>query len=171
MSLQLLRTVRALALGCVALAGTDVPVRAATGHDLWLRYVAVEEPALRQAYARTISAIVTQDDSSTGRVALAELRRGLSGLLGAAVPIVDTLPPEGGVLLGTPAGSPLVAALGLDETLGRLGEEGYLIRSTRVEGREATVIASSRPCGVLYGVFHLLRLIQTRQPLTGLDLA
>ena len=37
-----------------------------------------------------------------------------------------------------------------------------------VGGRRATVIAANSDVGVLYGAFHLLRLLQTQQPLAGL---
>ncbi|MDB5454526.1 MAG: alpha-glucuronidase, partial [Caulobacter sp.] len=55
--------------------------------------------------------------------------------------------------------------------LSTLGPEGYLIRTASVDGRKATVIAANSDVGVLYGVFHYLRLIQTRQPLDALNVA
>ena len=72
----------------------------------------------------------------------AELTRGLSGLLGVPVPRVDRVRSAGAVIVGTPSTSPLVAALGWTDALARLGDEGYVIRSTTVGGHAATVIAS-----------------------------
>src|SRR6185503_7752497 len=77
----------------------------------------------------------------------------------------------GGVVAGTPAGAPLVAALGWEKELAPLGDEGYRIRSTRIGSRAVTVIASRGPAGLLYGAFHFLRLIQTGRPLAALDVA
>ena len=42
--------------------------------------------------------------------------------------------------------------------IGQAGKEGYLIRSTSVGGRRATVIAAASDIGVLYGAFAYLRL-------------
>jgi alpha-glucuronidase len=53
--------------------------------------------------------------------------------------------------------------------LDRVGTEGYLIRSLDYEGHPVTVIAADSEVGVLYGVFHFLRLQQTRQSLEHLD--
>ena len=44
------------------------------------------------------------------------------------------------IVVGTPSTSPQLAALGLD--LSALGEEGYLLRSVRIDGRPATAVAA-----------------------------
>jgi alpha-glucuronidase len=72
------------------------------------------------------------------------------------------------VIAGTPVESAAIAAAGLDGDLRALGEEGYVIRSMRVGGRRATLVAANRDVGVLYGAFHLLRLLQTHQPIDAL---
>ncbi len=147
------------------------PARAETGYDLWLRYVPVPDAAQRDAYRNVVAAIVAPQRSPTGRVVVNELRRGLGGLLAGDVPLVDTLRADGTLVAGTPASSPLIAALGWTRPLAQLGNEGYLIRSTRIGRHAVTVIASRGNIGVLYGAFHFLRLIQTGQPIVGLDLA
>lgn len=147
-----------------ALLSLAFPARAEDGHELWLRYRPVEAPAL-DAYREATTALLPGGNSAVIRAATAELERGLEGLTGRTPPVV-TGPEAGVVLYGTPATSPLIA--GLDLPLSDLGDEGYLIRSVRLDGRPATVIAANADIGVLYGVFDLLRRIQTRQPLTGL---
>ena len=79
--------------------------------------------------------------------------------------------PDGAIVLGTPRSSRAVAGLGWTADLDRQGDEGYLIRSTPVAGGRATVIASRSDAGVLYGVFHFLRLLQTGQSVERLDVA
>ena len=59
---------------------------------------------------------------------------------------------------------------GLPLSLERAGREGFVIRSVVINQQPATVIAANSDVGVLYGAFHFLRLIQTRQPLTALDI-
>ena len=48
-----------------------------------------------------------------------------------------------------------------DKELKELGKEGYLIRTLNQGNHRTTVVASAGDAGLLYGVFHLLRLIQT----------
>jgi alpha-glucuronidase len=141
-----------------------------TGYDLWLRYRPVGQGPLLREYRSALASIVAPGGSPTIEVAAAELRRGLAGLLAAEVPLAARAA-EGAVLLGTPLTSPEIAGLGWGEALARLGPEGYRIRATRVGKSPAIVIASEGEAGVLYGAFHLLRLIQTRQPLAGVDIA
>ena len=153
------------------LAGSATPARAEDGYDLWLRYPLVSDPALLRDYRTAIAGIVLQGMSPTLGVARAELERGLRGLLGRAVPADAGVARAGELVVGTPAGSPVVAALGLGAELRRLGDEGYLIRSLSVRGHRVIVIAANRDVGVLYGTFVFLRRLQMHQPVAELDLA
>ena len=159
-----------VALAAVVLSAVS-PALAETGRDLWLRYERIDDEAVRAACRRAVSAIVAPADSATGRVMTSELQRGLRGLLAAEIPLADAVVAPGALVVGTPGTSPAIAALGWAEALARLGDEGYLIRSTSISGRPATVIASRGEIGALYGVFHFLRLIQTRRPIQALDIA
>src|SRR5690606_13632411 len=94
--------------------------------------------------------------------------RGLRGPPGPAPALGGAPSAAGAVLVGTPASLPRLAGLGLD--LEGLGDEGYLIRSVQLDGRAATVVAANSDVGALYGGFHLLRLLQARQPIDALDL-
>ncbi|HEU4625876.1 MAG TPA: alpha-glucuronidase family glycosyl hydrolase [Steroidobacteraceae bacterium] len=158
--------IRAL-LGALALLAVQ-GAWAEDGYDLWLRYVPVQGQELA-AYRARASGIALAGSSATLHAACAELVRGLAGLLGQAVPVGTNTGRDGTIVLGTPASSPEIAALRLDLT--GLGPEGYLIRSVTIGGHPATVIAANEDIGVLYGTFHLLRLIQTHRPLQNLDIA
>ncbi|UYY59251.1 alpha-glucuronidase family glycosyl hydrolase [Sphingomonas sp. S2-65] len=133
------------------------PASAEDGYDLWLRY----RPLPAAQAAALPGAVAAQEQDPTIRVAAQELERALAGL--------RANPREGGqgaIVIGT-ARSPQVAALGLP--LAGLGDEGYLLRSATVAGRPVTVIAASRPAGVLYGAFALIRRLQLCQPLDRLN--
>ena len=52
---------------------------------------------------------------------------------------------------------------GLSSEIKSLGTEGYLIRSLNVKGIKTTIIAANTNVGLLYGVYGLLRIIQTEQ--------
>lgn len=141
--------------------------RAEDGYDLWLRYPPVTGEWL-QTYRAAATELVPGKSSPTLEAARSELSRGLGGMLTQAVPVSAAPSRDGSVIFGTPQSSAVVAGLGL--TLDRAGPEGYVIRSLRVQGRQATVIAANTDIGVLYGAFHLLRLLQTRLPLDHLDI-
>lgn len=135
------------------------------GYEMWLRYQPVAEQKLRTAYQQQLGGIVAEGESPTLQAAISELQRGLTGLLAKPVSISKKL--SGDVLvIGTPTSSPLIASLDLSARLSTVGNEGYLIEQTRINKRNVTVIAANTDVGVLYGSFHLLRLLQTHQ---GLD--
>src|SRR5665213_94186 len=115
-----------------------VPAYAEDGYDLWLRYRPMEASALAR-YRPLATAIVSEGASPSLEAAKSELTRGLSGLLDR--PIGAGAVADGAVVIGTPAGSPLVAGLKLP--LAGLGKEGYLIRSVSLGGHAVTVIAAN----------------------------
>jgi alpha-glucuronidase len=160
---------RVLAAGALVLASIlpAQQLRAEDGYELWLRYRPVES-AHAGEYRSAATQLVAAATTPTQVVTRAELQRGLAGLLGAAVPLSDAVTADGALIVGTPASSPLVRKLELDTN--KLGHEGYLIRSVVVDGHAATVIAANDDLGALYGAFHFLRLLQTRQSLDRLDL-
>src|SRR5690606_34904464 len=144
------------------------PAAAEDGYDLWLRYEAVA-PEWQQRYRSQLTHIVQRTSSPTLQIAHDELARGLAGVLGARVPSAEQIEKAGALLYGTPQSSDTIARL--DLPLKDLGNEGYLLRSATLDGRAVTVIAANSDLGVLYGAFHLLRLLQTQQPIDRLEIA
>ncbi|WP_336969130.1 alpha-glucuronidase family glycosyl hydrolase [Sphingobium aromaticiconvertens] len=151
-------------IALILLTGTP-SAQAEDGYDLWLRYPRAEGPALSglSGHARSI---VAPGTSPTARAALEELTRGLTGMTGEA-PAVASAPDEGAILLATTE-SPALARFSLD--LKPLGAEGYAIRTTTIDGKGVTVIAANADRGLLYGVFHYLRLAATGAPLDALKI-
>ncbi len=144
-----------------------MPASAEDGYDLWLRYrdVGSSRLAAIDPYVREL--VEGKATSPTLGAVKAELTRGLSGLTGRNVPVVQQPTQQGAVLYGTPASSPTLAELPLG--LDRIGDEGYVIRSALVNQKPVTIIAANSDIGVLYGAFHYLRLVQTGQSLASLD--
>jgi len=155
-------------LGCALLGAAAPRPHGEDGYELWLRYRPVSNASLRREYRAAIAYLVMEGDSPTQRAARDELTMGLRGLLGAAVPLARTVTRDGAVVAGTPATSPLVAGLPIAAELGQVGNEGYVLKATRIGGRQAIVIAANRDAGVLYGAFALLRLLQTNRPVADL---
>lgn len=141
------------------------PAQAEDGYDLWLRYKPLPADVQTRVRANAASILREGRDASID-VAARELHVGLGELLGGPVPIGGDVG-AGAILIGTPRSSPRVAALGLP--LDKAGDEGFVIRTVRIDGQPVTVIAGNASIGVLYGAFHYLRLVQTGQDVAALD--
>ena len=147
-------------LGCMG------SVHAEDGYDLWLRYVPVDS-SLAEQYRTRLGEMVAPDQTATQRAAREELMRGLGGLLGSAPRLQADGAGQRLLVLGTPDSSRWIAPFRRE--LDALGDEGYLLRQTRIDGRDVLLVAAPRDIGVLYGVFHLLRLLQTGASLDALE--
>src|SRR5690606_19642097 len=147
--------------------GAALPAMAEDGYDLWLRYRPLPAPVLKQ-YRDLGGQVVAPAQTGTQRATRDELVRGLAGLLGREPGQAARVQRNGAIVVGTPAAVPQLSALQGD--LEGLGEEGYLIRRTRLDGRAATVVAATSDIDVLYDTIHLLRLPQSGEPLASLDL-
>lgn len=152
------------------LAGAAQVSNAEDGYDMWLRFQPVADKPLRKTYQQQFNQILVERDTPGLSVAAAELQRGLSGLLDKPVAITNKKLSKHSLVVGTPATSPLITSLQLGDRLAALGEEGYLIERTLINKRPVTIIAANSDVGVLYGSFHLLRLIQTQQSLDKISI-
>ncbi len=147
------------------------PSAAEDGYRLWLRYDKIADVALLEQYVNNITGFMIEGNSPVLDVASAELQNGLGGLLGINIPELSQIRKDGALIAGTPKGSPAIASLKLDDKLKGINDEGYIILSTTLKRRKVTVIAAKSDVGVMYGIFHFLRLMQTHQPLSSLDLS
>jgi alpha-glucuronidase len=137
------------------------------GYEMWLRYHQVADQSLLSSYRAAMQRVVVEGESPILQSAVSELTRGLSGLLGTAV-TAGPASVDGLVVIGTPSSSASIRALNLETRLAPLGSSGFLIDRLPVGGRQAIVVAAKEDVGVLYGVFHLLRHLQTQRPLDAL---
>jgi alpha-glucuronidase len=154
---------------CISALST---ARAETGYELWLRYRTVKDSVRRAEYRASLMRVVSEGGgaSPSARAAYDELRTALRILLGGAPRMTDEMIAGNSLIIGTPTRSPLIASLALDSVLSSVGPDGFVIRRMEVKRLPAIVIAANRDVGVLYGVFHLLRLLQMNQPIAKLDI-
>jgi len=162
----LLRAVGTRLCAVLALLACAGGARAEDGYRLWMRYQPVATTVAAD-YRRQLAEVVAPDRTPMQRATRDELARSLPGLLGTAPPMRTAISTDHALVLGTPQSSALVAAFGNE--VATLGDEGFLIRRVRIEGRDVLLVAARRDVGVLYGTFHLLRLLQRGMPLQGLD--
>jgi alpha-glucuronidase len=139
--------------------------QAEDGYDLWLRYRPLSADAQSADRVQATALVFERNDASILKAA-EELDRALSGMLGSK-PAAGSIQ-AGAILLGTST-EPRIRALNLP--LGKLGSEGYLIRSTTVDGKKITVVAANSGVGVLYGSFALIQHLQRGLPLDALDIS
>ncbi|MCZ8523944.1 MULTISPECIES: alpha-glucuronidase family glycosyl hydrolase [Paenibacillus] len=133
----------------------------AAGYDAWLgTQAAAGNQGIDQAGAWFGTVTVTDQHEVTG-TASAEWCRAVEGLYGINPSVLQAggEGTSGGVLLGT-----FGSSAQLDEAFGPAaasvtGPEGFAIRADRERRRIA--VGAKTPAGVLYGVFHLLRLLRT----------
>lgn len=133
-------------------------VKAENGYDLWLRYQKITDVELLRHYQSQIGSIQFLGNSPTLEIAESELKRGLEGLLGYESSDDNSRK----IIVGK------VNDLYTEQTneIKHLGREGYQIITTGDE----IVITASEDAGILYGVFHFLRLLQTHQNISKLDI-
>lgn len=162
----LLRAVGTRLCAVLALLACAGGARAEDGYRLWMRYQPVATTVAAD-YRRQLAEVVAPDGTPMQRATRDELARSLPGLLGTAPPMRTAISTDHALVLGTPQSSALVAAFGNE--VATLGDEGFLIRQVRTEGRDVLLVAARRDVGVLYGTFHMLRLLQRGMPLRGLD--
>ncbi len=140
-------------------------VSAHDGYDLWMAYSKLDDETILKEYKQAFSSIVIQGQSETLRIIREEVKKGLDGLLGADLPICSTLTTGCSLVIGTPTQSNLMQKLDLSSELVTLGHEGFLIRAIEIDGIPSVVITANEDIGLLYGSFHLLRLMQNGQSL------
>ncbi|MDQ2076302.1 alpha-glucuronidase family glycosyl hydrolase [Marinimicrobium sp. ABcell2] len=141
------------------------------GYRMWLRYDPIENTSLRNDYRSQLRHLVVDSQSPTIDAAVKELRMGLGGLLDRELAERDNLARRGNLVIGTPESSELIASLDLEDRLAQVGPEGFILEETRINRRPATIVAAQSDVGVLYGVYHLLRLLQTGETIDGLNVS
>lgn len=142
---------------------------AENGYELWLRYHKVENLSLLIKYQSLNKVVVFPANSDRLKAAKRELALGLKGLLNLDLVDSQNLTSDG-LLIGTPESSGLISRSSYIKEINELDPEGYIIRTTNIDGKSIILIAAKTDIGVLYGVFHYLRLIQTNQPLDKLEI-
>ena len=99
------------------------------------------------------------------RLAAGEVQRYLYRISGKVLPIGDEgawkqAPSRPMILVGTPQANSLLAAVaagaGIDLGAAALGDQGFVVKATRAQGRPVVVIAAAAPVGVLYGAYTFL---------------
>jgi alpha-glucuronidase len=145
-------------------------LRPEDGNELWLRYVPIADAARLAEYRSAIKQIAIGVSSPTLLAAQEEALVALENLLGKQIPLVDLVDQDGTLVAGTPQSADVIASLDLQEELRQAGDEGFVITRRQVGDKDCIVIVANADIGVLYGVFHFLRHLQTHKTLENLHI-
>lgn len=144
--------------------------KAENGYELWLRYKAIESKNQLDAYRNQITGILVGGNSATIELAKKELLEGLSGLLQKAIPFRNSAAQNGTIIIGTPTAAPILKQAGLSILLQNAGQEGFIIVAKTINNKKCLIISANTDIGILYGVFHFLRLLQTQKNIEALQI-
>jgi Alpha-glucuronidase len=138
------------------------------GYRLWQKYDTIEDKVTRQQMREKLTTLNISGNSATTKIIREELKYALTGLLGHPPRFSQKLEDQQ-LIIGTPETLPKKVYSQLNP-LEKLGEEGYRIRSLTVQGKNLTVIIGNSDTAILYGTYHLLRLIQTHTNISALNI-
>jgi alpha-glucuronidase len=141
-------------------------IKAEDGYRLWLRYDKIENTTVLERYKSLINSVVITGNSSTINIARQEILIGLQGLLNKKIPEVNSIKSNSILIYKKPIG--LYESPGINYN--ELGDEGFAISTITGSVKNVIFITANTDIGVLYGVFHFLRLIQTQQPINNLKI-
>ncbi|MAO66649.1 MAG: alpha-glucuronidase [Balneola sp.] len=140
------------------------------GYRAWLRYEKVSNEQLLESYRSHIQSVYIKGTSPTLQAIKSELEKGLGGLLAADVHFNSAIQ-DGSLLVGTADELSSFFGNELEPLLQKINQEGYVIKSLQVDGKNVTVVTGKTDIGVLYGTFAFLRNLQTHKDISSLEVA
>lgn len=151
----------------LALLFAAQPVLAEDGYRLWLRYDKISDPLLMAQYRQQINAFYIAGNSPTLQAARQELKTGLAALLARSIP--ENIPTS--LIIGTKNDlkKQLHITVSSDHAV-KDSASAFSITTQQFNSRNCIIISGYTDIGVLYGVFHFLRLLQTHTDIRSLHI-
>lgn len=143
--------------------------KAEDGYRLWLRYDKISDQKKSTVYTKAIKGWMIEGESPTITAAKKELQQGLDGLLGQPIPSVKNLK-GGGIVIAARSNASILSSFNMKEKLKNIQHEGFVIFNAMINNNKVIVISANEDSGILYGVFHFLRLLQTNQDIHNLSI-
>jgi alpha-glucuronidase len=138
------------------------------GYNCWLGYHLIENTELRNDYAVWASNIVVSLSSDEFKNAAYELKYGIKGILGVDAAETEKPVNSSFVLLGVLGESQETDSYIEQEEAAQIGCEGFIIKSVKKNDGHIVLVAGATHKGLLYGVFSLLRCMQTESLNAGM---
>lgn len=137
------------------------------GYKGWLHYTCCQDDNLTKQYRDWCGSIMLTGDSPVLKAAESELARGISAIVGLTPEPTGS---EALIRLGVVGQSPGLVRAADMEGADSLSEEGYMIRTVNDGNDRYIALVGKTDRGVLYAAFHLLRLLQTEEPIEDLHI-
>lgn len=148
----------ALALFCLIMI-LPAKLFAEDGYKLWLAYQKLKDEAHVSRVNHSFSSLFSEKSKSpTIAIAENELVLALRSLTGKPITIDQSLKKNAIVFL-TP-GSAFASLSSFDKKWNEFKDDEFKIETITINGKSCTAIAARTDVGILYGTFHLLRVIQ-----------
>ena len=147
-----------------------VPGCGAECYDLWMKYKKIDQEETLKKYQQLITGITIIGDTKTCDIIRNELKHAFSGLLGKEIPVSESEIQHASVLIAKQGTVELINKLDLNMILDSLGNEGFVIKSVNINNKNVIIVTANQDIGLLYGSFHLLRLIQTYSDLANIQI-
>ena len=141
-------------------------LKAEDGYDLWLRYKKISNNSLLDHYKKQITSPVVLGSSQTIAIIKTELTHAFSGLTGTSYKILSSPGKSTTFIAGAVSASTIISSVVTKEELDVIGNEGFIIKTK--PGK--TIITANTDIGVMYGIFHFLRLLQTQQSILNINI-
>lgn len=135
------------------------------GYRLWLKYDKIQDTAYHRMCYEHFQSLAIIGASQTLEAARAEIKRGLGGLL--ATDIKEVGFNEGQLVLTKYRDLPARLKIKFRRDIPS-HKEGYFIRAVKEKGERKVFVVGQEDIGILYGTFHLLKILQARRPLEDL---
>lgn len=133
-------------------------IKAEDGSRLWLRFKVIDPLGVN------ISAMKGKD---TG-IAVTEFQSAWVEMFGNRLPVTTQL--KNNTLLILKSSDWEIKKLIAPDDIRRITKEGYLIRTVKRGNQNYTIVTARSDAGLLYGVYHLLRLIQVGKLGQGINI-
>ncbi|ADU28830.1 alpha-glucuronidase family glycosyl hydrolase [Evansella cellulosilytica] len=124
------------------------------GYKMWLRYNQITNQEVLEEYQSCLQHLHFSVNTATILAAVDELQAGLSSMINHSLHVLKTKDQRATLLLT------IEESIAKEENVQvEIEDEGYVIKSIK---NNRLIIFGKTDIGVLYGVFHLLRLMQTQ---------
>lgn len=124
------------------------------GYRLWLRYDKISDPKVLAGYSLLSKGAWLNSTSPTAQIIRKEMFAALSGLLGKAI-AAPSREQDASIVIRQVS----------DPTI---KDDGFIIQTVGSGSQTKVVISSNSEVGLLYGSFHLIKLLQTNKSIEAL---
>ncbi len=151
--------------------GLSASLKSQDAYELWLGYRPVENAALQAAYSRQLQHIyIAAEDSPILQNVRKEFQTALPKLLGLPAQFNQATAEQSGLILATRSGATAVLKELIDEKLPPENPEAYCLYPLKKGKKTQLLLLANNEQGLLYGSFHLLRLLQQHAPIDHFNL-